>query len=162
MSSQGSLSLGRPVQEGMCECGRLPQGGVLCTALAARAAGERGRGGEAGPQGPVRSAGIPVHLGEGMRDAGTFAIRCWYLHVTPGWQYIRPASCLDRSGARNGDLGVGAAVGLGGPDAAEDPWPETGKRAHSTCVGTSKQRQGRGVAPERWRPLGSEPGVGCR
>ena len=151
MSSQGSISLGRPGAEGNVRMRPFAAG--RCSVY--RAGGtvgpgaREGRGGEAGPQGPVRSAGIRVHLGEGMRDAGTFAIRCWYLHVTPGWQYIRPASCLDRSGARNGDLGVGAAVGLGGPDAAEDPWPETGKRAHSTCVGTSTQRRGRGGAPER-------------
>lgn len=60
----------------MCECGRLPQGGVLCTALATPAARERGRGGEAGPRCPVRSAGIGVHLGERVGDACTFAIRC--------------------------------------------------------------------------------------
>ena len=49
------------VQEELRECGRLPQGGVLCTALATPAARERGRGGEAGPAVPcelrqVRSA----------------------------------------------------------------------------------------------------------
>ena len=130
-----------------------------------RRPGSAGGEGRPAPRCPVRSAGIGVHLGEGVGDASTFAIRCLYLHVTPGWQYIRPASCLDSI-----PLGVGREMAtrewvlrsVSGDLTLRKTHDLKWANAPTPVVSAPRNSAGGWVAPERWRPLGSGQGVGCR
>ena len=114
-----------------------------------------GRGGRpAVPRALSRDRSAPRGEGGGrlhLRDPVLIFTCNSRLAIYPSGIVFRQHSFGSR--ARNGDSGVGAAVCLGGPDAAEDPRPEMGKRAHSYRVGASKQRRvGGGLLPNAGDP----------